>query len=118
MDNVLHRVKRVPNVAVELPALSPPFISADDAALLAHEAIGNKRDKEYGGAILQHEGGRFYATMPFAGSRSFSDTWPRCLRGLRRLTARLARRSATWMMPCVMPMNMPVHVNDGPLVLF
>jgi hypothetical protein len=37
---------------------------------------------------------------------------------LRRLTARLARRSATWMMPCVMPMNMPVHVNDGPLVLF
>jgi hypothetical protein len=88
MDNVLHRVKRVPNVAVKLPALSPPFISADDAALFAHEAIGNKRDKEYGGAILQHEGGRFYATLPFAGSRRFSDTWPRSLRGLRRLTAR------------------------------
>ncbi|GAB6405351.1 hypothetical protein PMHK_27790 [Pseudomonas sp. MHK4] len=68
MDNVLHRVKRVPNVAVELPALSPPFISADDAALLAHEAIGNKRDKEYGGAILQHEGGRFYA-LAAAASR-------------------------------------------------
>ncbi|MCU1763807.1 DUF4329 domain-containing protein [Pseudomonas sp. 14P_8.1_Bac3] len=57
----------------ELPELSPPFISADDAARFAHEAIGNKRDKEYGGLILQGEGGRFFATQPIAGDEMRFD---------------------------------------------
>ncbi|QPL30384.1 hypothetical protein [Pseudomonas fragi] len=34
------------------PELSPRFISADDAAVFAHDLIGNRRDKEYGGFIL------------------------------------------------------------------
>ena len=28
------------------PALSPRFISADEAAVFAHDLIGNRRDKE------------------------------------------------------------------------
>ena len=67
MENSLIRVKRTANITVKLPALSPPFISADDAAWFAHEAIGNKKDREYGGAILQREDGRFFATRPIAG---------------------------------------------------
>lgn len=45
------------------PELSPRFISADDAAVYAHDLIGNRRDKEYGGFILSKDG-RFYATLP------------------------------------------------------
>ncbi|EJN26719.1 hypothetical protein PMI35_03783 [Pseudomonas sp. GM78] len=73
MENSLARVKRTANVTVKLPALSPPFISADDAARFAHEAIGNKRDREYGGAILRHEDGRFFATLPIAGDTVLFD---------------------------------------------
>lgn len=45
------------------PELSPRFISADDAAVYAHDLIGNRRDKEFGGFILSKDG-RFYATLP------------------------------------------------------
>jgi hypothetical protein len=65
MDNLLNRI--------ELPALGPPFISADDAARFAHEAIGDKRDREYGGLILQREDGRFVATRPVAGEQMHFD---------------------------------------------
>lgn len=60
--------RRKPPGNIVLPALSPPMISADDAARFAHEAIGNKRDKEYGGLILQGESGRFFATLPIGGN--------------------------------------------------
>ena len=49
------------------PVLSPPFISADDAARWAHDRIGNQRDKEYGGAVLK-QGARYFATEPVAGA--------------------------------------------------
>lgn len=52
-----------------LPPLSPAFISADDAAYWAHEQIGNRRDREYGGAILKH-GNRYFATIPIPGQAS------------------------------------------------
>lgn len=48
------------------PVLSPPFISADDAARWAHDRIGNQRDKEYGGVVLK-QGVRYFATEPVAG---------------------------------------------------
>ena len=47
-----------------LPALSPPFVTADDAARWAHTYIAHHpRDREYGGAIFKR-GSRFYATEP------------------------------------------------------
>ncbi|MBO0494808.1 DUF4329 domain-containing protein [Pseudomonas sp. Marseille-Q1929] len=46
-------------------ALEGPFISADDAAFWAHQRI-DKRDAEYGGAILR-KAGRFYASTPVRG---------------------------------------------------
>lgn len=52
---------------VTLPTLSPAFISPDDAALWAHRRIGARREREYGGVILQSPGGYFFATEPVHG---------------------------------------------------
>ena len=52
-----------------LPPLSAAFISADDAAYWAHEQIGSRRDREYGGAILKYQS-RYFATTPIAGKTS------------------------------------------------
>ncbi|WP_460951828.1 DUF4329 domain-containing protein [Pseudomonas marginalis] len=53
-----------PASRAELPPLSPPFVTPDDAARWAHERIArHSRDREYGGAIFKR-GGRFYATEP------------------------------------------------------
>lgn len=60
-------VRQNPVSGGHLPALSPPFISADDAAYWAHTQIGSKRDREYGGAILKHAG-RYFATVPKPGA--------------------------------------------------
>ncbi|MGY2260805.1 hypothetical protein [Pseudomonas sp. SDO55104_S430] len=68
MDNESNRTQHSTRASIVLPALSPPFINADDAARFAHEAIGKNRDKEYGGLILQGEGGRFFATKPIGGN--------------------------------------------------
>ena len=57
-----------PDVSVSLPTLSPPFVSADDAARFAHELIGDHRDVQYGGAILKNTQGQFYATRPLKGA--------------------------------------------------
>ncbi|QVQ79314.1 hypothetical protein KIY13_21565 [Pseudomonas lundensis] len=58
---------------VPLPALSPAFAYADDAARFAHEMIGDRREGEYGGVILQRHDGKFFATLPVKGqSRMFS----------------------------------------------
>lgn len=57
---------------VPLPALSPAFAYADDAARYAHEMIGDRREGEYGGVILQRPDGQFLATLPVKGqSRMF-----------------------------------------------
>lgn len=56
------------------PVMSPAFITADDAACWAHEAIGKRRDLEYGGVILKR-GYRYYATHPIAGKRVQFDHW-------------------------------------------
>ena len=49
---------------VQLPSLSPPFLSADDAARFAHQLIGDHRDVQYGGAILKNSLGQYFATRP------------------------------------------------------
>ncbi|KMT55864.1 DUF4329 domain-containing protein [Pseudomonas fildesensis] len=59
-----YRTTRASGFNPVLPPLSPPFISADDAARWAHTFILRQPlDKEYGGAILKR-GGRFFATQP------------------------------------------------------
>ena len=44
--------------------LSRSFISAHDAALYAHEQIGRRRDRVYGGYVLKDDEGRFLITEP------------------------------------------------------
>ncbi|RQO59120.1 hypothetical protein DBR46_07300 [Pseudomonas sp. KBW05] len=57
-----------------LPRLSPPFISADDAARYVHEHIAPSQTAEYGSVILQREAdGLFVATLPMAGSATSFD---------------------------------------------
>lgn len=43
---------------------SRSFLSARDAAVYAHEQIGNRRDRYYGGYVLKGEDGRFVITEP------------------------------------------------------
>lgn len=63
-----------PAPTVELPSLGPAFISMDDAARYAHEQVGDQRDQEYGGVILQHlADALFYATDPIEGGSNFFD---------------------------------------------
>lgn len=59
--------RATPGTTVPLPALSPAFIQADDAALWAHRRIGARRDREYGGVILRNLQGYFFATEPVSG---------------------------------------------------
>ena len=66
MDNFSDRPRRSPKVSIDALFYSKPHISADDAARFAHELIGNKRDREYGGMILLRDDGRFVATEPLA----------------------------------------------------
>lgn len=54
-----------------LPPLSPPFTSADDAALWAHQQE-RRSDREYGALILKRPDGNFVATTPIEdGADSF-----------------------------------------------
>lgn len=59
--------RQTPASGAGLPALSPPFITADDAAYWAHRHIGKKREGEYGGAILKYTE-RYFATVPKRGA--------------------------------------------------
>lgn len=52
---------------VQLPPLSPPFISADDAAYWAHRQIRHGLEWEFGGVILKDKQGFFRATEPRHG---------------------------------------------------
>ncbi|AZE82019.1 hypothetical protein C4J98_0578 [Pseudomonas orientalis] len=45
-------------------ALSRSFLSARDAVTYAHEQIGNRRDRAYGGYVLKGIDGRFVVTEP------------------------------------------------------
>ena len=45
--------------------MSPPFLSADDAARFAHEQVGSQRDVEFCGFILQTADQRYVATRPW-----------------------------------------------------
>ncbi|MBV4480346.1 DUF4329 domain-containing protein [Pseudomonas khavaziana] len=69
MEKIPSTAAHPSNQAVHLPLLSPPFISADDAAYWAHEQIGDQRDREYGGVILKREN-RYAATTPQPGKTS------------------------------------------------
>jgi len=51
-----------------MPTLSRAFEQPDDAARYAHQAIGNQRDREYGGFILRRDDGRYVATNPIRGT--------------------------------------------------
>ena len=58
---------------VHRAVLSPAFLSATDAAVYAHEKIGERRDRAYGGYILKGEDGRFIVTEPMeAGTNPFA----------------------------------------------
>ncbi|MBE8590850.1 DUF4329 domain-containing protein [Pseudomonas sp. MAFF 301449] len=50
----------------------PAFVTADDAARWAHAQIGERRDKEYGGAILKR-GNHYFATEPVSGAQVLFD---------------------------------------------
>jgi len=54
-------------------ALSPAFISADDAALYVHGRIAGRDRKVYGGVIYQRTDKRFVATEPLAVSTETFD---------------------------------------------
>lgn len=64
---------RAQTASVLIPSLSPAFISADDAAVYAHELIAAiKNGIVYGGFILARQN-RYYATLPHAGSSTSFD---------------------------------------------
>ncbi|HEF4761816.1 TPA: DUF4329 domain-containing protein [Pseudomonas putida] len=55
------------------PMLGPTFLSADDAARLAHNQIASRRDRQFAGYIFQTSDKRFVATVPLEGTiESFS----------------------------------------------
>ncbi|QGT82871.1 DUF4329 domain-containing protein [Pseudomonas coronafaciens] len=56
-----------------MPTLSAPFDHPDEAARYAHERIGNRRDREYGGFILVRDDGKYVATEPMNGSQFSFD---------------------------------------------
>lgn len=55
-----------------LPPVSPPFISADDAAYWAHRQA-RRSDKEYGSLILKRPDGNYVATTPLKGEADAFD---------------------------------------------
>jgi hypothetical protein len=59
--------------ATSFPALGPTFISADDAAYWVHQQIGTRRDRAYGGVIVQRGDGKFQPTLPVAGQMGHFD---------------------------------------------
>lgn len=66
-EYLMDTIPVTPSHPVELPPLSPPFISADDAAYWAHRRIRHTVEWEYGGVILQDKEGLFRATEPRHG---------------------------------------------------
>lgn len=55
--------------------LNGSFLSVNDAALHAHERIGNRRDRYYGGYVLKGADGRFTVTDPLeSAANPFDDS--------------------------------------------
>ena len=52
--------------------VGPSFITPDDAARWAHNQIGTRRDREYGGLVLKR-GNRYFATPPVSGDQALFD---------------------------------------------
>lgn len=50
-----------------LPPVSPAFLKEEDAAYWAHQQIGTRREREYGGVILRDTTGKYFATEPVPG---------------------------------------------------
>ncbi|RMV72453.1 hypothetical protein ALP05_02803 [Pseudomonas caricapapayae] len=73
----MHHRKRLEKRSIDhhsgMPAFSPPFDHPDEAARYAHERIGNRRDREYGGFILVRQDGKYVATEPMSGSHFSFD---------------------------------------------
>ncbi len=64
---------------LSLPPLSRAFLSADDAARYAHEAIGGRRDRAFAGLVLKRSDGRYVVTEPVSGATSlfhFNSSYP------------------------------------------
>lgn len=49
------------------PVLSREFLTSDDAARYAHQAVGNRRDRQFAGYIFQCSNQRFVVTEPLPG---------------------------------------------------
>lgn len=61
-----------PFAAIAPVTVGPAFTQPDDAARWAHNQIGTRRDKEYGGLILKR-GNRYFATHPGSGAHAMFD---------------------------------------------
>ncbi|EJM18339.1 hypothetical protein PMI21_02186 [Pseudomonas sp. GM18] len=73
MDSTSISTPSIPRETARFPALGPTFISADDAAYWVHRQIGARRDKAYGGVIVQRGDGKFQPTLPVAGRMGHFD---------------------------------------------
>ncbi|MHC8346166.1 hypothetical protein [Pseudomonas sp. RT6P73] len=73
MDSTSISTPSKPGEAARFPALGPSFISADDAAYWVHRQIGARRDRAYGGVIVQRGDGKFQPTLPVAGRMGHFD---------------------------------------------
>lgn len=73
MDSTSGNTPSIPQEPAKFPALGPTFISADDAAYWAHRQIGARRDRAYGGVIVQRGDGKFQPTLPVAGRMGHFD---------------------------------------------
>ncbi|MFZ3280073.1 DUF4329 domain-containing protein [Pseudomonas sp.] len=63
----------IPAKKPRLPALSPAFLTEEDAAYWVHARIPDNVDKEYASVILLRPDGKFVATAPIPGEVSSFD---------------------------------------------
>lgn len=67
-----------PYVQIQRRALSPVFVSQDDAVRHALEQLGSRRERIYGGLVLRRLDGLFVATLPVAVEvENFPASWIR-----------------------------------------
>lgn len=79
------------------PPLSPPFLHMEDAARYAHGQIGDQREREYCGYILQRPDGHCVATEPMyasdAGRFALGVVYPRDVKGRSLLPSGLVLKA-------------------------
>ena len=67
-----------PYVQIQRRALSPVFVSQDDAVRYALAQLGTRRERVYGGLVLRRLDGLFVATLPVAVEvENFPASWIR-----------------------------------------